>query len=653
MKKINILKMLQFLLGLILLSIVALLVIDVFQSSKTDGKAIEIVLIIFFFLSFFLLGLIVFAFYWMRWKTTNSIISSLNSIDSSQEEFFNVGSIIYNDDGKISFISPWLLKEGMNKFLGTKVKNIGINIESTKIQKWNYENHDWEVLSSKEDKSILLRDVTHNELLKDIIIKSQLCSISLHVSYSKKINFNDSWKSEASLKIEQTLQEWANKVNGTFYHLKLIDNTYNIYFRWEEGEKDIRDEIFFNSLKSSISKFLNDITISAGASFGKGNILDLKDKSLKALEISKNRGGDQLVLENALGEIEYLGESSIHTQSNTSQALRIFYSNLVDDIKNSKEVFITSHKLADLDSIGSTLGMYEFTKTLGKTAYIILDKLGSTATDLYNKLPRSLKDKFITEVEARKLLSNRSRIIIMDTSVASITQASSIIRKLQSEKITIIDHHRVGEDTYKSLGERTFIDTASSSASEIVVEMMNLFLTKDNRSKINSFVATSLLAGIKLDTKGLTKNTSDSTHNSILFLLNNDADTNMVNELFLLPTSFLSVKNDALKNIKTIRAKFLFTALPKKNIIDDEVVAILADDFLNYKKIEASFVLARTSDNKYKLSIRSNGKVNAQLIAESLGGGGHFNSAAASWPIVIDYENIIKKITKQINGDIQ
>lgn len=654
MKKFSVSKILQVLLIVMILVIVMLLVVDILQNVSKNERITEIVLITFLTLSFFIMGLITFTIYWIKFKTTNTVISSMNSIGSSQEEFFNVGSIIYNSDDKISFISPWLLKEGMNKFLGMDVSKIDINIDDSKIQLWEFENHTWEAMVSKEDKSILLKDISYSSYLKDIIENSQLCVLSLYISYSKKLDFDDAKKSEVSLKIEQILQEWSNKVNGVFNQLKSIENTSSISFRWKDGEKEIIDEIFFNKLKSSISNFLNDVTISIGVSFGKDSLLELRGKSLKVLEISKNRGGDQVVIEHSSGKIEYLGSSSIQNQSNTSQTLKTFYTKLVEDIKTSREVFITSHKLADLDSLGSVLGVYELVKKNGKTPYIILNEFGDTSQELYDKLPKSIKSKFITEIKAHKIFSNRTSIIITDTSIPSSTQLPNLIRKAKSEKILIIDHHRVGKDTFKSLEEgKTLIDPSASSTSELVVEMLKLSVNKGQFLITDPFISTSMLAGIKLDTKRFTKNTSNLTHDAVSFLLNNEADTTLVDELFLFPINLLSIKSESLRNLKILKTKILFTSIPKKNIISDEIVSILADDLLNYKKVEASFVLAKTKNNTYKLSIRSKGNINVQLIAESLGGGGHFNSAAASWSTLIDYDNIIKKITKQINGDIK
>ena len=58
------------------------------------------------------------------------------------------------------------------------------------------------------------------------------------------------------------------------------------------------------------------------------------------------------------------------------------------------------------------------------------------------------------------------------------------------------------------------------------------------------------------------------------------------------------------------------------------VVAQAADDLLNIKGVEASFVLA-ASGSKIIISGRSLGAVNVQVILEKLGGGGHITIAGA------------------------
>ena len=62
---------------------------------------------------------------------------------------------------------------------------------------------------------------------------------------------------------------------------------------------------------------------------------------------------------------------------------------------------------------------------------------------------------------------------------------------------------------------------------------------------------------------------------------------------------------------------------------DRVAAAKAADKLLNVRGVEASFALVSIND-RIHISARSNGNVNVQLILEKMGGGGHFDSAAAA-----------------------
>lgn len=62
---------------------------------------------------------------------------------------------------------------------------------------------------------------------------------------------------------------------------------------------------------------------------------------------------------------------------------------------------------------------------------------------------------------------------------------------------------------------------------------------------------------------------------------------------------------------------------------DTVVISKAADAMLAMSGIEASFVLAKNIQGFISISARSRSKLNVQRIMEELGGGGHFNLAAA------------------------
>ena len=63
---------------------------------------------------------------------------------------------------------------------------------------------------------------------------------------------------------------------------------------------------------------------------------------------------------------------------------------------------------------------------------------------------------------------------------------------------------------------------------------------------------------------------------------------------------------------------------------------------MSMRGISAAFALGKISENEVKVSARSDGSINVQLLCEKLGGGGHFTMAAA----VIKTKDIYEAVTR-------
>lgn len=84
-----------------------------------------------------------------------------------------------------------------------------------------------------------------------------------------------------------------------------------------------------------------------------------------------------------------------------------------------------------------------------------------------------------------------------------------------------------------------------------------------------------------------------------------------------------------------------------------DVISIIADEILRTQGRKAAFVVAKTPGRKeYKLSARGI-ETNVQLIAEAVGGGGHFGAAAAvsEEPLSIFVDNIVQAIASHKEGE--
>lgn len=653
MKKNNI-KTLFAIAATIAIIIVIMLLIGVIVTAISHNNEYDeifiILLVVFGVISLFIYGANMVLFFIERLQRTNIIINNMNAINSSQEEVFEVGIISFDEEQNITFVTPWLQREGFESFLGKKTSKMEIDLETTKKQKWKKDGRIWEVTTSRKNMSILLKDITYLESLNSFIISRQKAVLSIHTSFSKKINFNDTLKTELNLKVRQSTQEWTRKVSGIFNSSASNEGTSSVIFNWINGKKYIYSEDVLNIIKKNLSKNLKDITISIGVAFGGEEYIELQEKSLKSLEISKNRGGDQIVIEKPDGDIKYIGTSSQQSVlNNIILDVKRFSLTLITDIEKAREVFITTHKFADLDALGASLGLWQLASNKNDNVYIILETMDKTAQKLFNSLPKIKENIFITVKSAKKIISNRTHIIITDASTPSTTQAFELIDNITPDRISVVDHHRLAKNSYDFDESRILIDTAISSSSEIVVEMLKQYFGQESQSKIYKWVSTSLLSGIKLDSKNLTKNVSNLTFEAVSFLINNDADIQEVEVLFQSSQNFLKIEAEAIRNISKPSKGIIFTYIDEEQIVDEETTSILADKLLQYEGVEATFVLARVDSKKYKLSARSNDKINVQDITESLGGGGHFTMAAAVWSANIKFSTVQKRIVAEIN----
>ena len=141
-----------------------------------------------------------------------------------------------------------------------------------------------------------------------------------------------------------------------------------------------------------------------------------------------------------------------------------------------------------------------------------------------------------------------------------------------------------------------------------------------------------LLNGIYLDTNQFKKSTSSRTFAAAALL--EDWGANMQETLSIMKIS--SGTNEKIMKIvsesKEVKPGYWLSYT--SDVVPIDVVSMAADEILKIEGRKAAFVVAQlpkksqSDGTVYKLSARSM-NVNVQLIAEAVGGGGHFNAAAA------------------------
>ena len=133
-----------------------------------------------------------------------------------------------------------------------------------------------------------------------------------------------------------------------------------------------------------------------------------------------------------------------------------------------------------------------------------------------------------------------------------------------------------------------------------------------------------MLAGITLDTKSFTLKTGVRTFDAASFLRRVGADMVEVKLLFQNDFSNYLKRGELIRHTVFYERAYAIVKSPEE--VDNTVAAQAADELLSVAGVRASFVIFPLG-NQIRISARSLGEINVQLILERLGGGGHLTTA--------------------------
>lgn len=423
--------------------------------------------------------------------------------------------------------------------------------------------------------------------------------------------------------VERTIKSWADKYKGAIR--KTVKDKYIVVvderslIDLEKDKFSILDDIRKIEMGNTIP-----LTLSIGASSLSSDLSSTLKNAVTSLDLALGRGGDQAVIKRDERSIFYGGRSKA-VEKKTKVKARIIAHALRDLVNESEKVIIMGHHYPDLDALGAAVGVYGICRMLGKGANIVLENSNTSIDVLHNRLLQSdvFKDAFIKREDALNSVNDKTLLIIVDTHRPSFTEYPSLIEKC--DKIVLIDHHRRGVE-FIDKAVLIYHETYASSASEMVTELIQY--VKD-RPYIDNLTAESLLSGIALDTKNFTFKTGVRTFEAAAFLRKFGADTVAVKQLFQGDLDSFLVKAEGIKNAKILGGKIALSTCPENLENPSLIAAQVADELLNIRGVEASFVVARRSDGLVFISARSLGSLNVHLFMEKLGGGGHIDIAGA------------------------
>ena len=328
------------------------------------------------------------------------------------------------------------------------------------------------------------------------------------------------------------------------------------------------------------------LTLSMGISFGTLKHDQIGQVALQNLNIALVRGGDQAVVKenDDHKELLYFGGGSVSTVKRSRTRTRAMMTAISDKLKTVEKVFVVGHKNLDMDALGATVGMAHFASQIVRKSYAVYDDTAMNA-DIERAVERLKEDgqsPLVTLSEAEELVNQQSLLIMVDHSKINLTLSKDFYDRFN--EVIVVDHHR-RDDDFPENAVLTFIESGASSACELVTELLQFQGAPERLSKIQASI---LMAGIE--------------------------EYRRINELILAG--------------ERITDDIIVASGDNPKCYNNVVISKAADTMLAMAGIEATFVVARTSDSTVNISARSHKTINVQRIMEKMGGGGHFNLAA-------------------------
>lgn len=447
--------------------------------------------------------------------------------------------------------------------------------------------------------------------------------------------------------IDRKINQYFMKVNGIVK--KVETDKYFVVVKKKDFKKLEEDRFSLLEEVKSVSVG-NKIpaTLSMGLGLSSESYSQSYNYARVAIDQALARGGDQAVIKDCNG-ITYYGGKREMSYKNTRVKARVKAEALREYMMTSENILVMGHTMTDVDSLGAAIGIYRAAEAIGKKVHIVLNKPTNSIRSVYEDYinnPDYPEDMFIGSSDAKDLINNNSMVIVVDTNRPQMTECPDLLQ--MTKTIVVLDHHRQSSDNIDN-AMLSYIEPYASSACEMVSEILQYI---DEDVKIPPLEASSMYAGMMIDTNNFTNRTGVRTFEAAAFLRRCGADIPYVRKIFRDDMDSYRAKASIISNAEVYRQQFAIARGQNLKVDSPTIIgAQAANELLDIEGIRASFVLTVYQGRIY-VSARSIDEVNVQIIMERLGGGGHMNASGAQFDHT-NMEEAVNCVKAQIDRMIE
>ena len=592
-----------------------------------------------------LIGILLYSFADYIIKETNHYISNLSyKINKGSQDAsikMPIGMLLLDSNSEIQWINPYLQKYFDKKeLLGFSLEKIDTNLASVvnhlepneeKVIHWK--DKYFQTVFHSDIGMLYMMDITEYAVIKETYLDERPVFGQIFVDNFAEVSqsLTDRKKSNLNNFVTNQLTSWANHNN---IYLKRVDTDRFVAFldkkilsRLEKDKFDIIDKV-----RETTAQQNTPLTVSMGFSYADSteNVMNYDEIAAQAqenLDLALGRGGDQVVVRSKKEETRFYGGKSNPLEKRTRVRSRMVSQALENMMAEATQIIIMGHQYPDMDCVGGCLGIRRIAKMHGKTSWIV------TNPDQYShdikklmaviKADEELSSSIVTPEMAEALLTPETLVIIVDVSKPSLTASPVIVEK--ANQLVIIDHHRRGQE-FPANPDLVYIEPYASSAGELITELLEY--QSNEEEQIKTIEATTLLAGIIVDTRNFTLRTGSRTFDTASYLKSVGADTILIQRLLKENVDTYLMRSHLLNSLEILPNNIGIVHGEETIVYPTVVAAQTADMMLSMENIDASFVVTKRNDGRTGISARSLGNKNVQRVMEKMGGGGHLSNAA-------------------------
>ncbi|MGX1262227.1 c-di-AMP phosphodiesterase-like protein [Rossellomorea marisflavi] len=436
---------------------------------------------------------------------------------------------------------------------------------------------------------------------------------------------DDQTRSSLNSLVTSNLNKWAQEY-GVF--LKRTSSERFIAVINDKVLQILEKEKFgiLDDVRDSTSKHNVPLTLSIGVGTGVSSLPELGTLAQSSLDLALGRGGDQVAIKQTNGKVKFYGGKTNPMEKRTRVRARVISHALKEIMVESDKVIIMGHKHPDMDAIGAAIGIRKVAQMNQRDGYVVLNfnEIDNSVKRLMKEIKGNtdLHSRFITPEEALEMATDDTLLVVVDTHKPSLVIEERLLNKV--DKVVVIDHHRRGEDFIQN-PLLVYMEPYASSTAELVTELLEY---QPKHEKISMLEATSLLAGIIVDTKSFTLRTGSRTFDAASYLRAQGADTVLVQKFLKEDVATYIKRARLIETVEFYRDGVAIAHAPDEVVSDPVLIAQAADTLLTMDGVIASFVISKRDEDTVGISARSLGDVNVQIIMENLEGGGHLSNAA-------------------------